>query len=216
VYHGSVIRRPLIFLACTLFVSPFTASPLFSQNSPQASSRHARGKEGMDPGTLVNGVYRNEGFGFSYKVPFGWVDRTDTMDDTSANSNQGKTLLAVFEHPPEATTENINSAVVIAVENTSAYPGLKEAAQYFEPLGEVFKAQGFTTVEEPYEFTVGTTKVVRADYKKEMGKLTMYQSALVMVHRVRYIVCDTFLGSSEEEVNELINNLSFGVGKSVK
>jgi hypothetical protein len=169
----------------------------------------------MDPGTLVNGVYRNEGFGFSYKVPFGWVDRTDTMDDP-ANSNQGKTLLAVFEHPPEATTENINSAVVIAVENASAYPGLKEAAQYFEPLGEVFKAQGFTTIEEPYEFTVGTTKMVRADYKKEMGKLTMYQSALVMVHRVRYSVCDTFLGSSEEEVNDLINNLNFGVSKSVK
>ena len=35
------------------------------------------------------------------------------------------------------------------MENQAAYPGLKEAAQYFGPLTEVAKAQGFTMDEDP-------------------------------------------------------------------
>ena len=67
-------------------------------------------------------LYRNTTFGFRYPIPYGWVDRTKDMHE---GSEPGKTevLLAVFERPPEATGDTINSAVVFASESVASYPG---------------------------------------------------------------------------------------------
>src|SRR4051794_37918267 len=69
-------------------------------------------------GAISSGRLRCSHFGFSYKIPFGWVDRTGQMQaDTGdagaagAEPNQPQTLLAVFERPPGAAGETINSAV---------------------------------------------------------------------------------------------------------
>src|SRR6266550_2227229 len=77
------------------------------------------------PGAISDGVYRNPSFGFSYKLPYGWVDRTREMQDDSPNAAtdaaKSQLLLAIFERPPEATGETVNSAVVIAAEPLSNY-----------------------------------------------------------------------------------------------
>ena len=137
---------------------------------------------------IVNGLYRNAAFGFSYKLPYGWVERTAEMrDDDSgskpADSAQSQVLLAIFERPPEVTGETINSAVVIAAESVKSYPGLKTAADYLGSLEEITKAKGFKVTNEPYEFMVGTRKLAREDFSKELGKLAMQQSSLVMMQR---------------------------------
>ncbi len=137
----------------------------------------------------------------------------DTNVDAAADPERQQTLLGVFEHPPEATSDTINSAIVIAAESASAYPGLKDAAQYFGLLSDVIKAQGFKVVEEPYPSTVGAKQLVRGDFSREMGKLTMFQSSLVMLSK-GYAVSFTFIGSSQEEVDNLIANLSFGGTKT--
>ena len=120
-------------------------------------------------------------------------------------------LLAAFSRPPEARAEEVNASILIAAESVSAYPGLKEAAQYFGPVSEVAKAQGFEVVEEPYEFVMGTKTVVRGDFKKDVGSRVMRQSTLVVLAR-GYAVSFTFIGGSEDEVEELVKGLSFGVG----
>jgi hypothetical protein len=167
-------------------------------------------------GEVVNGIYRNAEFGISYQVPVGWVDRTDEMKKDSGSAARSAVFLGVFEHPPEATTNDINSAVVIAAESLSTYPGLKNAAQYFGPLGEVTAAQGLTVVNDPYEFPVDGKPVVRRDYLKQVGKLTMHQSTLAMLSR-GYVLSFTFIGSSDEEVQRLIEWLKIGnPAKAVK
>jgi hypothetical protein len=187
-------------------------------------------------GPLADQVLRCPKFGFTYQVIFGWVDRTDDMQqdealpDQSANaeppsatsapasdqskpasSDSSKTLLAVFERPPGATGDTINSAVVIAAEPLANYHGIKTAADYLNPISELAENRGFKVVNQPDAFAVGTKQLARADFNKERGKLMMWQSSLVMIEK-GYIVSFTFIGGSEDEVDELIGRLSFGMG----
>lgn len=124
-------------------------------------------------------------------------------------SRGGRVLLAAFSRPPEAKGEDVNSSLLIAVESAASYPGLKEAAQYFGPLTEVAKAQGFAIDEEPYEIAVGGKTLVRGDYHKDVGSRVMRQSSLVMLSH-GYAVSITVIGGTEDEIEELIDGLTFG------
>lgn len=174
-----------------------------------------------DAGSVVNGVYRNSSFGFTCKIPPAWVLRTDEMNSpndeatTHAKSatntdtaHAGRVLLAAFSRPPQARGEDVNSSILIAAESVAAYPGLKDAAQYFGPVTEVAKAQGFEIDGEPYEFAVGAKTVVRADFEKNVGTRVMRQSTLVILSR-GHALSFTFIGGAEDEVEELIGGLSF-------
>jgi hypothetical protein len=198
----------------------FLAGRVFAQGAPgppHASSKAtSHAVAGIDQGSITDGAYRNPSFGLTCKIPFGWVDRTAEMregDATSASDPaQSLVLLAVFERPPEATGSTINSAIVIAAEKVSQYSGLKTAVDYFGPITELATAKGFKVVNEPYEFPVGAKPLVRSDFSKPRGSLTMVQSSLVLLEK-GYVVSFTFIGGSEDEVNGLIENLRFNAKK---
>src|SRR5580692_9281531 len=163
-----------------------------------------------EPGELSNGVYRNPSFGFTYKPPYGWVDRTPEMREASTDPAKEAVLLGVFERPPEANGEGVNSGVGIAAESAASYPGLKSAAQYFGPLEEITKAKGLTAVNEPYEFPVDGKPIVRRDFVKQFaGGASLCQSTLAWLAK-GYVVSFTFIGSSDQEVAGLLDGLSFG------
>jgi hypothetical protein len=162
------------------------------------------------PDSAATVVFRSADFGFSYTIPFGWVERTEQMQDDSSDKSKGQVLLAAFERPPEASGSTVNSAVVIATESTSSYPKLKTAADYFEPLTELTASKGLNAVTDPAVIAVGTKKLVRGDFSRDDGAVSMYQASLVMLAKGQ-IVSFTFVGGSEDEVNELIGKLSFGV-----
>jgi hypothetical protein len=206
-----------------------------SSSSSNSSSKHTKGSSArlvadVDAGTVVNGVYRNRALGLSCKVPAGWVLRTEEMNardesDSGAAASEekaspqrsteeepgGRVLLAAFSRPPDAKGEEINASIVIAMEKVATYPGLKEAAQYFGPLTEVAKAQGFIVDEEPYEMEMGTKVVVRGDFHKDVGTRVMRQSTLVFLAQ-GYAVSITVIGGSDDEVEELVDGVGF-VGK---
>ena len=119
-------------------------------------------------------------------------------------------MLAAFSRPPEARGEDVNSSILIAAESAALYPGLKDAAQYFGPVGEIARARGFEVIEEPYEFAIGTKTVVRGDFQKNVGSRVMRQSTLVVLAS-GYAVSFTFIGGTEDEVEELVQALSFGM-----
>ena len=200
--------KALKTLARALAVFLCLVSALVAQQPPQQSAAHTRRPLPLTAGAITNNVYRNPELGITYKFILGWVDRTDRIQDSSADSAKGQVLLAVFEHPPEVKAEGINSAVIIAAESLSAYPGVRTAADYFEPLTEAITSQGFKVVNEPYAATVGTKSLVRSDFNKEIGTLKMYQSSLVMLSK-GYAISFTFIGSIEDEVERLIERLSF-------
>ncbi len=200
-------------LPCLLFGFSSLAAQTSSGAAAATRSPHPVQPSLLDSGVVASGVYRNPSFGFSCKIPFGWVERTAEMreDDTTGkptDSSQAQVLLAVFERPPEASGETVNSAVVIAAESLKSYPGLKTAVDYFTPLEEVTKAKGFKVANEPYEFSIGTKRLAREDFSKELGKLTMQQASLVMVQK-GYVISFTFIAGSQDEVEELMAGLNF-------
>jgi hypothetical protein len=208
-----------------------------SSSSSNSSSKHTKGSSArlvahVDAGTVSDGVYRNRALGLSCKVPAGWVLRTEEMNAreepeaadapseeksspqraqraTEEEPGGGRVLLAAFSRPPDAKGEEVNASIVIAMEKVATYPGLKEAAQYFGPLTEVAKAQGFNVDEEPYELEMGTKVVVRGDFHKDVGTRVMRQSTLAFLAQ-GYAVSITVIGGTEDEIEELVDGVSFG------
>jgi hypothetical protein len=212
----------LIALALFRLAAAQSSPPSSSSNSAKHISKDPA-NSGLDAGAVSNNVYRNKTLGLTCKIPEGWVLRTDEMnarDDgkesadpgQSASSRGAKVLLAAFSRPPEARAEDVNSSILIAAEPMAAYPGLKDAAQYFGPLGEVAKAQGFTEDEEPYEIAVGTKTLARADFHKDVGSRVMHQSTLALLSH-GYAVSITLIAGTEDDVEELIDGLTFGAAK---
>jgi hypothetical protein len=217
--------RPLfVFVLATTIAALALSARLCSQSTPASSSaKHKKNpapNPQFDPGSVSAGTYRNKTLGLSCKIPEGWVLRTEEMnapdsdkpaDSSAENAASGaaaSVLLAVFSRPPAAKGEDVNSSILIAAESVSAYPGLKDAAQYFGPLTEVAKAQGFTVDAEPYEIAIGTRALVRADFHKDVGSRVMWQSTLAMLSR-GYAVSITLIGGTEDEVENLMDSLSF-------
>ena len=199
----------------------------------------------LDPGAVTSGIYRNKTLGFTCKIPPGWVLRTDELNaqaelkqeqqkqaDQNSDSGNGsgdaakdspppassagaKVLLAAFSRPPAATGEDVNSSILIVAENAAAYPGLKDAVQYFEPLTEVAAAQGFSVDEDPYEVAIGAKTLVRGDFHKDVVSRVMRQSTLAMLSH-GYAVSITVIAGTEDDVEELIDGLDFAAPAGAK
>ncbi len=200
-------------------------------------------------GPLSDQVFKCPKFGFTYDVPFGWVERTQEMQDSNVDaeampdreegdakpnettdsaadkhspgseaapsSGKSEILLAVFERPPQAAGETINSAVVIAAEPRADYPSVKTAADYFGPIGDLAGQRGLKALSEPFASSIGSRQVVREDFTGERGKLSMWQSSLVAIEKGQ-IVSFTLVAGSEDEVEELIGNLKFAASSQQK
>lgn len=208
--------------------SSVPSSPSTPSSSSSTAAKHvgkvAPADSGLDPGAVTEGVYRNKALALSCKIPPGWVLRTDEMNApverkedekeapaqpaAPASSTGAKVLLAAFSRPPEVRAEDINASIVIAAESEASYPDLKEAAQYFFPLTEVAKAQGFTADEDPYEIAVGAKTLVRGDFHKDRGTRVMRQSTLAMLSH-GYAISITVIGGTDDEVEDLIDGLTF-------
>jgi hypothetical protein len=182
-----------------------------------ASSISLRAQTPQKPASFsaesATSIYRNSTFGFRYRIPYGWVDRTKEMQQGN-DAAKGDVLLAVFERPPQATGDTVNSAVVIAAERTAAYPGVKKAENYLDPLTELTISQGFKPDGDPMELEVGPQRMVRADFSKALNdKVTMHQATLVVLSKGQ-ILSFTFIAGSVEAINDLIDEISFSTPKA--
>lgn len=168
-------------------------------------------------------LYRNPTFAFRFQIPYGWVDRTKEMLEGN-EAGKAEVLLAVFERPPQATGDTINSAVVIASESAASYPGLKKAEDYLGPLTELATSKGFKAEGEPYALEVESRQLLRADFTKPLSgktssvetsndKLTMRQCTLVLLAKGQ-VVSFTFIAGSDAELDDLMDGLHFGPAKS--
>src|SRR3984957_20778644 len=128
-------------LSFCLTAATQTTAPSSSPSSPNHSKKPAAPVDsGLEAGTVINGVYRNKTLAFSFKIPEGWVLRTeemnapeeDTVNSTNAaqppaSSAGAKGLLAAFSRPPATREHDVNPSSLAPAENAAAYPGLKAA-----------------------------------------------------------------------------------------
>ena len=204
-----------------------------AQHAPAQHATTKATSSGLDPGSIANNLYHNKTLGLTFKVPDGWVFRTEELNaredtepkagqpdqkepaqkdkegkPTPASSSGSVVLLASFSRPPEAKGEDINSSVLIAAEPQSNYAGLTDAVQYFGPLTEIAKAQGFFLDEDPYEMVLGTKTLARADFHKSVASRVMRQTTLAFLSH-GYAVSVTLIAGTDEEIEDLIDALSF-------
>jgi hypothetical protein len=217
----------------TLLAQAAAQSPA-PPSTKQGKSPASAPPSGIDPGVVTNGVYRNKTLTLTCRIPEAWVLRTDEMNARNDSAKEGeerktdeadlahsptppassagaKVLLAAFSRPPEAKGEEVNASLLIAAESASSYTGLTEAAQYFYPLTEVAKAQGFALEEDPYAVAIGTRTLVRGDFHKNMGSRVMHQSTLAMLAG-GYVISITVIAGTDDEVEDLIDGVSFSAG----
>jgi hypothetical protein len=158
-----------------------------------------------------------------FRVPFEWVDRTDEMQPgtggaassatdskppTASGTGHAETLLAIFERPPGVSGEGVDSTVIIATESLADYPQVKKAADYIGPLAEIAEQHGLKMDGDAYGFPVGRKQLVRADFIAGSDKTAVRQTSLVTIEK-GYIVSFTFVSASDDEIDNLIEGLSF-------
>jgi len=215
--------RPFTLLCCAL-AALTCAFPSAGQNASSSStqptrSSHAATRSSRASSTSDSSGYQNPEFGFRYRPILGWVDRTEEMQlpeqtqpggkpKSGAEASPGKVLVAVFEKPPEVQSEAINPAVVIAQENAASYPGLKSGADYVDPLTQLVKSRGFMPTGDPAEITIDGRALVQCDFKRDDAKRPAFQSTLILFQGGQ-LVSFTFIASTQEEVEDLMDRLSF-------
>jgi hypothetical protein len=198
-------RRPATIAA--LFLSLTLTGQAQHKTAPAAAPPAKSAKPTEDPQ-----LYRNATFAFHFQIPYGWVDRTSEMQEGN-EVGKAEVLLAIFERPPQATGDTINSAVVIASESVASYPGLKKAEDYLGPLTELATSKGLKAEGEPYALQVESRQLLRADFVKPLSdKLIMRQCTLVMLAKGQ-IVSFTFIAGTEDELDDLMDGLHFVAAK---
>jgi len=214
-------------------VTAVICSVTFAAAVQSARQNSAENSQPSSKSNASSQVYQNADFGFRYEITYGWVDRTkemgmgkaDLLTDGNAKvtvdsrvKDRPEVLLGVFEHPPEATTNTVNSSVVVASESVVSYPGLRDAEDYVGPLTEVVTTQGFKAVGEPYALEVDSRALVRADFVKSLHvkttgeELTMRQTTLIWITKKR-VLSFTFIADSEDRLDEIMDGLHFSSPK---
>ena len=86
----TVVRIISFRVSCAVVLACMPSLGQSVHINAQASSKpRAHLASTPDPGSVTEGVYRNAFFGFSCKIPFGWVERTAQMQE---GSEPGKSL----------------------------------------------------------------------------------------------------------------------------
>jgi hypothetical protein len=204
---GPTTLRRLLASIAVIFILVGPRLTLQAQNKTAAPGKPAPPHTTDDPQ-----VYRNTTLGFRYQIPYGWVNRSKEMQEGNEGA-KGGVLLAVFERPPEATGDTVNSAIVIASESAATYPGLKTAEDYLGPLRELATSNGFKADGEPSTLEIDSRQLARADFIKPISKeLSMRQCTLVLLMKGQ-IISFTVIGGSEDEIDALVDGLHFGAAK---
>ncbi len=218
------MRAPIRFfscLVCVVFIVPSIQAQQANLSASSASSKPSAAKsQAPDLGEVTDGAYRNRFFGFTLKLPYGWVDRTSDMrqqdaDAAPADASKSTVLLATFQRPPDAAGDTVNSAIVIAAESVASYPGLKDPSQYFGPIGEIAQAKEMTAINQPYDFPIDGMPIVRQDFSKKLHGVTMVQSSMAMLQK-GYAVSFTFVAGSLDDITQSLDDLRFGRVKPAK
>src|ERR1700740_1899878 len=101
---------PLLFAFALLPAGSLAQGASSSSSSAKHVKKPAAGEALLEPGAVLNGVYRNKSLALACKIPDGWVLRTEEMnardedqDAADAKSSpqgstedRGRVLLAVF------------------------------------------------------------------------------------------------------------------------
>ena len=100
--------KPWGYVASCLFAVALLSQAVQGQQPPEPRKLTSNSSNAIastpDFGAIANGIYHNTAFGFTCKIPYGWVDRTpEISEDPNPDSNATKKFwifFSVFEASP--------------------------------------------------------------------------------------------------------------------
>lgn len=150
-------------------------------------------------GTIANGVYKNQCFGFSLPIPSGWEIRIHdgSLGDYAANFSlpgPGKRLLILDRTPASSVRRHI------ALTEPTPYPTPTSAKDFVNTFVQIeTKVPGRELVHDAVEVTYGGQTFSRADYKITYrdGEV-LYFALIYTTFRKRFLGATLTAGSPAE------------------
>jgi len=216
-----------------------------SSSSPANPVRRSAPSPGssIDVGAVVDGIYRNKSFGFTCKIPAGWVLRTDEMNAEDENQDQAANNPNPDNQaqPPTprrdtkdtpASSQNARGRVLLAAfsrppeargeEVNSSIVIAAEPVATYPGLKEAAQYFGpLTEVATAQGFTVDEEPYEIAIGKKTLVRGDFHKDVGTRVMRQStlvmlahgFAVSITLIAGTEDDVEDLIDGLDFTANK---
>src|SRR5579863_1527407 len=105
---------PLLFAFALLPAGSLAQGASSSSNSGKHVKKPAVGEALLEPGAVLNGVYRNKSLGLACKIPDGWVLRTEEMNAADEDSQAGDSSRAALDRTAEGGCPHTCGRVLLA------------------------------------------------------------------------------------------------------
>jgi hypothetical protein len=144
-------------------LQPVSAPLALFTSGPSTSGTQMPVPEG---GTLANGTYRSEYFGFSYALPLGWEESFAGPPP----SDTGYYVLAQFKHTDTSPGSSPGTILITAADKFFSFQATETPKEVLEGmrarLGSIYQVEA-----PPTEFKLGQRTFVRLDYQAPAAEL---------------------------------------------
>ncbi|MFZ0800081.1 MAG: energy transducer TonB [Terriglobales bacterium] len=158
----------------------------------------------FENGTIANGVYSNECFGFSFQIPAGWEVNDAVTAGGKARHRSDKSLVLLFLHQQG----KLPGRIILSALDSAGHIG---GPQEFVTIAVRAQINSPTEKRElvRYTFAVdyGGRRFFRSDYKAPMSDNTSLYFAYVYTEFRGYFIGETLAAASPEELDEAANSL---------
>jgi TonB family protein len=176
-----------------------TALSFAQQPSPDSSNMLA-----FENGTIVNGVYSNECFGFSLPIPAGWeINDTVTPGGKAKHSSSEKDLILLFLERKDKTPGRI----VLSAWDSASHPGNAQdfvSDREHEQINQSTEKNG--PVQDTFAVDYGGRRFFRSNQKPFVTGNVSWYSAKIYTEFRGYFIGANLLSTSPAGLDEAANS----------
>jgi hypothetical protein len=188
---------------------------------------YANAQSPIDRGSVQDGTYINNGFGFTYTYPKDWTVHGDATNErikeagkqelvasgglskgtVEASMKNTHYLLTVFRHPLGTPGITFNPAVMIIAERVDHAPGIKNGKDYVLNTRAILKRTGAQVPdEEPTEHRFAGWQFFGDSYALEINGVPVIQSHFATIVK-GYALLFIFMGPDQKSVDEIAKSM---------
>jgi TonB family protein len=189
------------FWSCTV-AAIVLATALCSAQQP---ANHSSNTLAFENGTIVNGIYSNECFGFSLPIPAGWeINDTVTPGGKARHSSSDKDLILLFLEQQKKTPGRI----ILSAWDSASYPGNAEDFVSDGVHAQINQSAGKTEpVQDTFAVNYGGMQFFRSNQKPFVVLNIPWYSAKVYTEFRGYFIGANLLSTSPGGLDEAANSL---------
>jgi len=159
----------------------------------------------FENGTIANGTYSNECFGFSFSIPDGWLINTQLVGtDAKAKHAPGQLVLLMLDQHKEGSFGN--RIALTSPDAKDALPTAEEYVSNFVHHQVDVDRERRELIRDTYAVEYGGKRFFRADYKQTISGRMLYLAS-VYTKVGKYYIGETLISESPEGLEQSANSL---------